>query len=70
MGHRHFFHHLKSAATPFNKNIKKKVKNFKKHQRLKDHYNWVHFSSGPVSSQAPRQALATQWVALATVLKR
>jgi len=45
------------------------VKNFKKHQRLKDHYNWVHFSSGPLSSQAPRQALATQGVALVTVLK-
>ena len=42
----------------------KKVNNFKKHQRLKDHYNWVW-----PTLVAPRQALATQWVALATVLK-
>ena len=40
----------------------KKVNNFKKHQRLKDHYNWVW-----PTLVAPRQALATQWVALVTV---
>ena len=42
---------------------------FKKHQRLKDHCNWVPFWQWP-TLVAPRQSLATQWVALSTVLKK
>ena len=56
--------------------IKTSKKKWKTSRNIKDskiiiiYCNWVHFSSGPLLSQAPRQALATQWVALATVLKR
>ena len=69
------FHHRKSATTSFEKNTSlkwkhiKTVKIFKKHQRLKDHRNWVLFWQWP-TLVAPRQSLATQWVALATVLKK